>query len=325
MSGSGFFNSPAYKKIMAKVYGIGAALVLAGALFKIQHYKGAGIMLIVGMGTEIVIFFLSAFEPPHEMPDWSLVFPELIGLEPKNQNRGGAGQGHSGGGDLQALISSGELDQSTIDKLTDGLKKLSNTASSLSNLSDATMATDAYTQSMKSASNSVGQFSTIQTQIVDSAKSLSNSFDGTAKAVSESGLTFADKLNSVSDGFVETVKSSSDELVSAYRSFGSSMEKQLDNVSNHSAKYAEGLVQTNETLSAINSAYELQLNSLNLQVKASKELSNSLEEISGHLNESVSDTVTYKDEVANLSKTLGELNTIYGNMLSAMNAGNTRA
>ncbi len=322
MSGSGFFNSPAYKKIMAKVYGIGAALVLAGALFKIQHYKGAGIMLLVGMGTEIVIFFLSAFEPPHEMPDWSLVFPELIGLEPKDHSA--SGRGRSGGGDLQALISSGELDQATIDKLTDGLKKLSNTASSLSNLSDATMATDAYTQSMKAASNSVGEFSTIQSQIGQSAQNLGNSFDDAAKAVSQSGLAFAENFSSVGDGFVETVKVSTDELIGAYQSFGTSMQQQLENVSSNSAKYTEELAQTNEKLSLINSAYELQLNSLNLQVEASKELTNSLDEISNQLNESVSDTVTYKEEVANLSKTLGDLNTIYGNMLSAMSTGNSR-
>jgi len=322
MSGSGFFNSPAYKKIMAKVYGIGAALVLAGALFKIQHYPGAGFMLLVGMGTEIVIFFLSAFEPPHEMPDWSLVFPELIGLEPKHSS--GANQGHSGGGDLQALINSGNLDSATIEKLTEGLKKLSNTAANLSNLSDASMATDAYTQSMKSASKSVGEFSTIQSQIGNSAQSLGSSFDSAAKAVSESGLTFAENFSSVGSGFVESVKASTDDLISAYQSFGSSMHDQLESVSANSAKYTDGLAKTNEKLSSINSAYELQLSSLNLQVEASKELTSSLGEISNHMNESVNDTVTYKEEVANLSKTLGELNTIYGNMLSAMSTGNSR-
>ena len=88
-----FVESPAYKKIMGKVYGFGAAIVLAGALFKIMHYPGAELMLLIGMGTEIIIFALSAFEPPHEMPDWSLVYPELVGLEPKaaHQNVGGGG------------------------------------------------------------------------------------------------------------------------------------------------------------------------------------------------------------------------------------------
>ena len=62
---------------MAKMYGIGAAVVIVGALFKINHYPYASEMLIVGLGTEAIIFFFSAFEKPHEEPDWSLVYPEL--------------------------------------------------------------------------------------------------------------------------------------------------------------------------------------------------------------------------------------------------------
>ena len=45
-----FFESKAGKNVMAKAYGLGAAVVILGALFKIQHYPGADIMLIVGMG-----------------------------------------------------------------------------------------------------------------------------------------------------------------------------------------------------------------------------------------------------------------------------------
>ena len=69
-----------YRNFMAKVYGFGAAIVLIGALFKINHYPYADIMLIIGLGTEAIIFFLSAFEPPHVEPDWSLVYPELAGM-----------------------------------------------------------------------------------------------------------------------------------------------------------------------------------------------------------------------------------------------------
>ena len=65
---------------MSKLYGWGAAVVILGALFKINHYQGADIMLIVGLGTESLIFFFSAFEPPHVEPDWSLVYPELAGM-----------------------------------------------------------------------------------------------------------------------------------------------------------------------------------------------------------------------------------------------------
>ena len=64
---------------MAKLYGIGAAVVIIGAMFKIQHWPFASLLLVVGLSTEAVIFFFSAFEPPHEEVDWSLVYPELAG------------------------------------------------------------------------------------------------------------------------------------------------------------------------------------------------------------------------------------------------------
>jgi len=63
-------RSKKFKNFMAKLYGWGASVVIIGALFKIQHYTGAGAMLMVGLGTEALIFFFSAFEPPHVEPDW---------------------------------------------------------------------------------------------------------------------------------------------------------------------------------------------------------------------------------------------------------------
>ncbi|MFM7768040.1 MAG: gliding motility protein GldL, partial [Bacteroidota bacterium] len=70
-------QSKGFKNMMAKLYGFGASIVIVGALFKIMHWEGAGLMLTVGLLTEAVIFFFSAFEPPHEELDWSLVYPEL--------------------------------------------------------------------------------------------------------------------------------------------------------------------------------------------------------------------------------------------------------
>ena len=66
-----------YKLMMPKLYGWGASIVILGALFKIEHYPGASIMLATGLGMEAIIFFFSAFEKQHEEPDWSLVYPEL--------------------------------------------------------------------------------------------------------------------------------------------------------------------------------------------------------------------------------------------------------
>ena len=71
------------KKAMNFAYGMGAAVVILGALFKLMHWPGAGWMLIIGLGTEAFIFGLSAFETPENDLDWSLVYPELAGGEAK--------------------------------------------------------------------------------------------------------------------------------------------------------------------------------------------------------------------------------------------------
>ena len=73
----GGFKEILYTAIMPKVYGLGAAVVIVGAMFKILHLPGAGVFLAVGLTTEAVIFFLSAFEPIHKDVNWSKVYPEL--------------------------------------------------------------------------------------------------------------------------------------------------------------------------------------------------------------------------------------------------------
>lgn len=73
------------KRVMEFTYGMGAAVVIVGALFKIQHWPGASEFLIVGLLTEAAIFGLSAFETSADELDWSLVYPELAGGMAKNK------------------------------------------------------------------------------------------------------------------------------------------------------------------------------------------------------------------------------------------------
>ena len=79
-------GSKVTKKIFQYAYGIGASIVIVGALAKILHADILGMsgsfLLAVGMGTEAIIFFMSAFEPVEEELDWSLVYPELKGGAP---------------------------------------------------------------------------------------------------------------------------------------------------------------------------------------------------------------------------------------------------
>ena len=334
-----FVESPGYKKIMGKVYGWGAAVVLAGALFKIMHYPYAGPMLLVGMGTEIVIFFLSAFEPPHETPDWSLVYPELRGLE-SAMNRGGSG---GGGSDLAALIESGNLDKEVVEKLSEGIKKLAMTTSQLSDVSDASLATESYTQNIMQAGDAVGKFSNVQmkttktleettgiladsytssaSNIAEASKKVAETYTSSAQTVAQAGDRIAEDLTISGKSLVESVNGSGKQLLESYSKMSSAMTQHVESINNSSEDYTQRLSGVNKNLSAINATYELQLKGLNEQAQTTMELNSGLSTIKDHLSQSIDDSKAYKEQVAALSKTIGELNSIYGNMLSAMNTG----
>ena len=76
-------QSRSSKKLFNMAYGLGASIVILGALFKILHWElgplNGGILLAVGLITEAIIFAISAFEPVDDDLDWSLVYPELAG------------------------------------------------------------------------------------------------------------------------------------------------------------------------------------------------------------------------------------------------------
>ena len=139
-------ESKGYKQFMGKIYGWGATVVLLGALFKIQHWPGASIMLIVGIGTEALIFFFSAFEPLHEEIDWTLVYPELAGMGDEmeeeeydmmdathtsdRERKGviGGGGGSAALARFDELLEQGNIGSALFDKLGEGLKKFGDTA-----------------------------------------------------------------------------------------------------------------------------------------------------------------------------------------------------
>src|SRR5271170_6974933 len=141
-----------FKVFMARLYGWGAAVVIVGALFKIQHYKGAGGMLVLGLSTEAVIFFFSAFEPPHEDVDWSLVYPELAGMhddDPDERRRKKATKDPIAQ-ELDRLMADAKIGPELIQSFGTGLKSLSENAGRMADLSDASVATEKYVKNVES-------------------------------------------------------------------------------------------------------------------------------------------------------------------------------
>ena len=169
-----FFESKLGKNIMAKAYGFGAAVVIVGALFKIMHWPGANEMLILGMGTEAIIFCISAFEPIHEEWDWSLVHPELAGMEgddKKSINQGSVSQ------QLDSMLAEAKIGPELIEGLGSGLRSLSSNVSSMSDLSGATVATKEYADNITKANEQLIGMNSSYSRAVNALDSLSETTD----------------------------------------------------------------------------------------------------------------------------------------------------
>lgn len=288
MSMSEFLESTAWKKTMAKVYGIGASVVIVGALFKIMHWPFAGLLLTIGLTVEALIFFISAFEPLHEELDWTLVFPELGGLDPNDEInnpalvKAGKVPVAQGGGlsDIDRLLLKGvDNDEKLFEKLGQGLKSLTQTATALSDISNATAATKEYSESMKSASVAVSQ-------VAQGAGQL-----GEAYRQSSEELNYS--VGNLSD---------------AYKKITQSLSVDIDfsTVNKGNASYSEKLEVLNKNLTALNAIFELQLEG-------------GLDQMMDDIATGVKASHRYKEELTQLGNRLEKLNVVYGNMLSAMN------
>ncbi|PZV78495.1 gliding motility-associated protein GldL [Algoriphagus aquaeductus] len=139
-----------YSSVMPKIYGIGAAVVILGAMFKILDWQGANLMIGVGLTTEAIIFFLSAFEPRQEEMDWSKIYPELAD---------GGSSKKSKGDDVSAklddMLSKAKIGPELIESLGKGMQNLATSAEKMGNLSDAAVATNEYATNVKSAAKTL--------------------------------------------------------------------------------------------------------------------------------------------------------------------------
>src|SRR5450759_1862150 len=198
MSLAELVQSSGWKNFISKLYGLGASVVIIGALFKIQHWPLAGPMLTLGLLTEAVIFFFSAFEPLHEEIDWSLVYPELAGIpedeSPELASHGGKHYGAvSGGGGgagsvalakFDEMLEKAEITPDLFQKLGIGMRKLSETTANMNAMGDVTAASTKYMNTINNANDSLGK--------------LSDSYQSTAKLINDTSSTYRNMADSFS-------------------------------------------------------------------------------------------------------------------------------
>ena len=223
-------RSKNYKNFMAKLYGIGAAVVIAGALFKILHWPGADIMLMVGMLTESIIFFASAFEPLHVEYNWALVYPELaVGhedeIEPKSKKKdlpkGNITQ------QLDVMLEQAKVGPELIESLATGMRNLAENAKKISGTADATSATDTYVSSLVKAGESARN---LTLQYDKTASALINSYDAQAKS-NEVIVESYKKMEQSVKAYADTLTSSLEQTIK-YKEEVDKLTKNVAQISN---------------------------------------------------------------------------------------------
>jgi len=214
-----FTHTRGYRNVMAKIYGWGASIVLVGALFKIIHLPGANEMLTVGLLTEAVIFFFSAFEPPHVEPDWSLVYPELAGMYNDNADDSLLETRKSPTERLDEMFEKNNINETVIGRLGEGLDKLSETANQLGETNEAIVATKEFTGNMKSASETALKLNEVMAQDLDAATSYSESVAKVAENANMLIKTFDDSNNTTIE-FANQVQELNKRMVNLNRVYG---------------------------------------------------------------------------------------------------------
>lgn len=272
----GGFNDLLYKTIMPKIYGIGASVVILGAMFKILHLPGAGAMLGVGLTTEAIIFFLSAFEPPHHDPDWSKVYPELAedyeGTAPASRRIGKGGDQMSQ--KLDKMLEQAKIGPELVESLGRGMHRLSDNVSKMNNMGDVGSITKDYADSLKQSTGVMNE--------------VNKSYDTTLKAMQE----------------MATVSKSA--------------TADMANSSQNAKEYHTQVQSVTKNLEALNAVYELELQDANSHVKAMNKFYSNLTTSLESMSKATDDAEQFKSEIKQLTSNLASLNTVYGNMLTAM-------
>ena len=297
-----FNKTKKFAKIFQKVNSLGAAVVIVGALFKIQHYPGASVMLMVGLLTEAAIFTITAFAPLPVEYHWHNLFPELLigeEIEEKVYNNDAPV--------ARFNEETGEIDvsRSPYNFYGEGSAPVAKKAAVAQ--TDGT-ALAKFNEMLEKSSDKGNFFDKLGNSFADFTENVKGMASVANSAVA--AKSFTDSLNSASNA-VSSINSSADDLSNTLGNVQSKFSgiKDLDftALTEGNKEYSNNIKSLNGNLKAINGVFEIQLQEIDFDTM-----------IAG-LKESVTGAKQYSTEVTKLSKNLQALNTVYGNMLTALN------
>ncbi|MCL6267721.1 gliding motility protein GldL [Flagellimonas myxillae] len=200
-------QSKSTKKLFNMAYGLGASVVIIGALFKILHWEfgplNGGILLAIGLITEALIFAISAFEPVDDEYDWSLVYPELANGQSKG-NKNDAKQAKEAEGllsrKLDDLLKEANIDSELFSSLGESIKNFEGAAKGIAPTTDAIQHTKKYSEELSHAAaqmESLNSLYKVQLESASRQASINEEVVQNAGALKEQMESLATNLSSL--------------------------------------------------------------------------------------------------------------------------------
>ena len=183
-----------YKVMMPKLYGWGASLVIIGALFKIQNWPFAGVFLTIGLTTEAVIFFFSAFEKQYEDYDWSLVYPELAHMQDPSAKKPAQ--------QLDEALQRAKIDNELIESLNEGLRSFGDATTKLNETIAAAASINDYNDQIQEGvknMNALNSLYELQLQASNQQMEATNQFLNNLQSSVEDSKRFQEQVNSLAE------------------------------------------------------------------------------------------------------------------------------
>lgn len=270
-------------------FSIGAAVVILGALFKILHLKGGNEMLSIGMGTEVLMFVLTAFDRPQKEYDWEQVFPVLGTRDPDDRPDFNGGGGIVVNGAVQETVPAIDASQAKAavglpqgieltpeqtTSLGESIARMSAATEQLSKMADLSEATAHYLEQMSGISEQMQRLNETTTA-----------------------------LNKVSET-----------LLTSYRSITENSE----GIKDSSTGYVEQMANLNHNISGLNTIYEIQLKSISSQLDSIDRVNRGLKDIRDMYEKSAAESAHYCDETEKMARYMKQLNGVYEKMIKAM-------
>lgn len=244
--GKGFFKSRAGKNIMNIIYGVGAAIVILGALFKILHLTGAREMLMVGMGVEAGVFLISAFDFPSDEYEWEKVYPQLS--DPNYIPSPDYSQ--------QSMLPKVNFDVDAFDQLSGTLVNLKEGVSKFNGVADAAGLTNSYSDAIRSATGKIESLNQSYGVAVESMGNFANAASD-AKAYHEQVQQVTKNLGSLNSVYELELQDAKTHLKSLNQFYGA-MTQAMGNMveaSKDADAYKQGMQQLNANIQKLNNVY----------------------------------------------------------------------